>query len=164
MILNDIKKGRISKSRKRVGRGKGSGKGKQSGKGHGGAISRSGHHVRPMFAGVALPLFMKFPKVGFGKRFARDYTTINTEDLGRYASGDTIDAERLLKDKVIKKMPYGLKVLGKGDLSVSLTVKAHAFSKSAEEKITAAGGTVVKVENAPKSGRKAASKAEDNTE
>jgi len=146
VILNDVKKGKLSRPRKRVGRGPSSGHGKTSGRGAKGALSRSGHHTRPMFAGNTLPLFMRFPKRGMGKRFVRASTIINVGDLARYAAGETVDPERLARDGVLKRAPALLKVLGNGNVEVGLTVKAQAFSQSAREKIEAVGGTVEVIE------------------
>lgn len=145
MILNDVKNKRISRSRKRVGRGPGSGHGKTSGRGHKGTKSRTGVHFRPMFAGNMIPFFMKFPKRGMGKRFVRGFAVVNLAQLSRYASGESVDPARLEADRVVKTRGLPLKVLGNGRLETALTVKAHAFSRSAEEKIVAAGGSVVRL-------------------
>ena len=151
MILNNVKVGRIRKAPKRAGRGPSSGLGKTSGRGYKGAKARTGHHLRPMFGGNQVPFFMKFPKRGMGKRFVHAFTVINVSGLARYKAGETVDPERLVKDGVLKTVSGGLKVLGDGKLEAALTVKAHAFSKSAEEKIAAAGGSVVRMEPSPSS-------------
>jgi len=148
VILNDINTGRVRKARKRVGRGPGSGHGKTSGRGSKGAKARTGHHLRPMFAGNSVPFFMRFPKRGMGKRFVRSFAVVNISDLARYKSGETVDPARLKSDGLLKVRGALVKVLGDGRIEAALTVQAHAFSKSAEEKITAAGGTVVRIESA----------------
>ena len=129
------------KKRNRVGRGMSSGSGKTSGRGHKGQKARSGGGVRPGFEGGQNPIFRRLPKRGFHNRNRKEYTIINMEDLNQFAEGTEVTPDLLIEKKVVKKLNDGLKVLGKGDLNVKLTVKAHKFSKSAEEKIQAAGGT-----------------------
>ena len=124
----------------RKGRGPGSGNGKTAGKGHKGQNARSGGGVRPGFEGGQLPLYRKLPKRGFNNKFAVNYAIVNVEDLNRYADGTTVDINLLLADKVIRKAYDGLKVLGNGELSKKITVKAAVFSATAKEKIEAAGG------------------------
>ena len=124
----------------RVGRGTGSGNGKTAGKGHKGQNARSGGGVRPGFEGGQLPLYRKLPKRGFNNKFAVNYAIVNVEDLNRYADGTTVDINVLLADKVIRKAYDGLKVLGNGEISKKITVKAAVFSATAKEKIEAAGG------------------------
>ena len=124
----------------RKGRGPGSGNGKTAGKGHKGQNARSGGGVRPGFEGGQLPLYRKLPKRGFNNKFAVNYAIVNVEDLNRYENGTTVDINTLLADRVIRKAYDGLKVLGNGEISKKLTVKAAVFSATAKEKIEAAGG------------------------
>ena len=124
----------------RKGRGPGSGNGKTAGKGHKGQNARSGGGVRPGFEGGQLPLYRKLPKRGFHNKFAVKYAIVNVEDLNRYENGTTVDINMLLADKVIRKAFDGLKVLGNGEISKKITVKAAVFSATAKEKIEAAGG------------------------
>ena len=142
MRLGELKppKG-ATKSRKRVGRGVGSGMGKTSTRGQDGQNSRSGGGVRPGFEGGQMPLSRRLPKRGFTNIFSKVYVTVNVSDLNRFNDGDVITAESLKEAKVIKKISDGLKVLGNGELKKKLTVKAVKFTKSAKEKIEAAGGS-----------------------
>lgn len=128
--------------RKRLGRGPGSGTGKTSGKGTKGQNARSGGGVRPGFEGGQLPLFQRLPKRGFKNVNRKDYAIINLDDLNAFSAGDVVSPETLLGRNVIKKVLSGVKILGNGQLEKALTVKAHKFSKSAEEAIIKAGGTV----------------------
>jgi len=125
---------------KRVGRGHGSGNGKTAGKGHKGQKARSGGGVRPGFEGGQMPLARRIPKRGFNNIFAEKMTVINVSDLARFKEGTVVDSDLLKAAGVIKKADKGVKVLGKGELNVNLTVKAAAFSASAKEKIEKAGG------------------------
>ena len=129
----------------RKGRGAGSGNGKTAGKGHKGQNARSGGGVRPGFEGGQLPLYRKLPKRGFKNRFATNYVTVNVSDLNVFENGAVVDLEALLAKKIIRKSLDGLKVLGNGELTKNLTVKAAAFSATAKEKITAAGGQAEEV-------------------
>ena len=129
----------------RKGRGAGSGNGKTAGKGHKGQNARSGGGVRPGFEGGQLPLYRKLPKRGFKNRFAINYVTINVSDLNVFENGAVVDLEALLAKKIVRKSLDGLKVLGNGELTKNLTVKAAAFSATAKEKITAAGGQAEEV-------------------
>ena len=124
----------------RKGRGPGSGNGKTAGKGHKGQNARSGGGVRPGFEGGQNPLYRRLPKRGFKNKFAAVYATVNVKDLNKYADGDVIDVTTLLRDRIIRKAYDGLKVLGDGEISKKITVKATIFSASAKEKIEAAGG------------------------
>ena len=125
---------------KRKGRGPGSGLGKTAGRGHKGQRSRSGGGVRPGFEGGQMPLTRRLPKRGFTNIFAKVYTEVNVAQLEVFEP-DTVVTPELLKEKgIIKKINDGVKILGKGDLNKKLTVKAHKFSKAAQEKIEAAGG------------------------
>ncbi len=146
MKLHELKYTEGSKqSRKRVGRGVGSGLGKTSGKGHKGQSSRSGGGVRIGFEGGQTPLHARLPKRGLGfKNFTRkEYAIINLYQLEAFDNGTEITPELLLEKKVIKKLQSGLKILGNGELTKSLTINAHKVSKQALGKIEAAGGKVV---------------------
>lgn len=144
MKLNELSPAPNSKRAvRRLGRGTGSGLGKTSGKGQKGQNSRSGGGVRPGFEGGQMPLLRRLPKVGFTNKFRKVYTTINVDALERYENGTVIDAELLRKDGLIGKLENaGLKVLGNGNLSKNLTVKANKFTESAIEKIKQAGGSI----------------------
>ncbi len=125
----------------RKGRGAGSGNGKTAGKGHKGQNARSGGGVRPGFEGGQLPLYRKLPKRGFNNlRFGKQYTVINVESLNKFNDGDVVDSAALLAAGVVSSVNYGVKVLGEGELTKKLTVKAKVFSASAKEKIEAVGG------------------------
>ena len=129
----------------RRGRGPGSGNGKTAGKGHKGQNARSGGGVRPGFEGGQLPLYRKLPKRGFKNRFAVNYAIVNVADLNRFEDGAVVDLEALLAAKIVRKELDGLKVLGTGELTKKLTVKATVFSATAKEKIEAAGGKTEEV-------------------
>ena len=124
----------------RKGRGAGSGNGKTAGKGHKGQNARSGGGVRPGFEGGQIPLYRRLPKRGFKNRFATHYTTINVDLLNSFDNGAEISLETLLECGKISKANDGLKVLGRGEITKKVTVKASSFSASAKEKIEAAGG------------------------
>ena len=125
----------------RKGRGAGSGNGKTAGKGHKGQNARSGGGVRPGFEGGQLPLYRKLPKRGFNNaRFAKQYTEVNVQSLNRFNDGDVVDSAALLAMGIVKVVVDGIKVLGEGELTKKLTVKAAVFSASAKEKIEAVGG------------------------
>ena len=127
---------------KRLGRGIGSGLGKTSGKGTKGQNSRSGGGVRPGFEGGQMPLIRKLPRRGFNNKiFDKEYNVINVEVLNNFADDTVITVELLKEKNIISKVaPYGLKVLGNGNLDKKLTVKASKFSETAVQKITKAGG------------------------
>ena len=125
---------------KRLGRGTGSGLGKTSGKGHKGAKARSGGGKRPGFEGGQMPLYRRVPKRGFTNVFGTDYATVNVERLEVFEDGDVVDAAALLEKKIIRKELAGVKILGVGELTKKLTVKAAKFSATAKEKIEAVGG------------------------
>lgn len=130
--------------RTRVGRGEGSGKGKTCGRGTKGAKSRSGSKTRPYFEGGQMPLHRRLPKKGFTNIFAKDFEVLNIEKLGSLDAGTEVTAELLLERGLISRIgKNGVKLLGRGELSVALTVNLQKVSKSASEKIVAAGGTVV---------------------
>ena len=141
MKLHELSPSEGSKKKAfRVGRGHGSGNGKTSGKGQKGQKARSGGGVRPGFEGGQMPIYRRLPKRGFTNIFAKKYTSINVEDLNKFDNGTEITAEVLKENGVIKKINEGIVVLGRGDLNKKVTIKAKRFSKSAEEKISAAGG------------------------
>ena len=125
---------------KRVGRGHGSGWGKTAAKGHKGQNARSGGGVRPGFEGGQTRLARRIPKRGFNNIFATKYTAINVSDLEKFVDGTVVDTELLKAAGIIKKENDGVKVLGNGELTKKLTVKATAFSATAKEKIEKAGG------------------------
>lgn len=129
-------------AKKRLGRGVGSGTGKTAGKGTKGQNSRSGGGTRPGFEGGQTPFFKRLPKRGFTNRFRKEYACVNVSELNRYAEGTVVSKELLLKDRLIRKELSGLKILGNGELTVKLAVQADKFTKSASEKIEAAGGSV----------------------
>ncbi|MGG1519920.1 50S ribosomal protein L15 [Paenibacillus oryzisoli] len=127
-------------TRKRVGRGTGSGMGKTSTRGHKGQNARSGGGVRPGFEGGQNPLYRRLPKRGFTNRFRTEYAIVNLEDLNNFAAGTEITPEVLMESGIVKAPKDGIKILGNGEITVKLTVKANKFSQSAIEKIQAAGG------------------------
>ena len=129
----------------RKGRGPGSGNGKTAGKGHKGQNARSGGGVRPGFEGGQFPIYRTHPKRGFKNHFAVNYATVNVETLNCFVDDAVVDLDVLLAAKIIRKPMDGLKVLGKGELTKKLTVKAAAFSATAKEKIEAAGGKAEEV-------------------
>ena len=131
-----------TKEPKRKGRGHATGNGKTAGRGHKGQKARSGGGVRPGFEGGQMPLYRRLPKRGFTNIFAKNYTEINISELERFENGTEVTAELLKEAGVISKVNDGIVVLGRGELTKSLTVKAVRFSKTAEEKITAKGGKV----------------------
>ncbi len=141
MKLNQLSPAKGStKASKRKGRGPGSGLGKTSGRGQKGQKSRSGGGVRPGFEGGQMPLTRRLPKRGFTNIFAKVYNEVNLGQLNIFED-DTIVTPELLKEKgIIKKDNDGIKILGNGELSTKLIVRAHKFSKAAQEKIEAAGG------------------------
>ena len=144
MRINELKpaEGSVSKS-KRLGRGIGSGLGKTSGKGHKGQNARSGGGVRPGFEGGQMPLIRQLPKIGFTNNFRKVYTTINVGELEVLENGTTVTIELLKSKNIISKIePYGLKVLGNGNLTKNLNVQAAKFTDGAVKKITAVGGTI----------------------
>ena len=126
--------------KKRLGRGTSSGTGKTAGRGQKGQKSRSGGGTRLGFEGGQTPLFKRLPKRGFTNFFRKEFATVNISDLNKYENGTVVTPELLLEDKTVRDLKGGLKVLGKGKLEKSLTVKAHKFSVTAQEAIAAAGG------------------------
>lgn len=148
MILDDVHRGiQKKKKRKRVGRGPGSGHGKTAGRGHKGYYSRAGASRRTGFEGGQTPIFRRIAKRGFNNRqFADTVAIVNVSALERaFEDGATICPEALAGKGLASKRCDVIKVLGNGQLTRKFTVKAHRFSKSAEEKITAAGGTVERI-------------------
>jgi large subunit ribosomal protein L15 len=141
MKLNELQNLNAT-ARKRVGRGPGSGTGKTSGKGHKGQNARSGGGVRPGFEGGQLPLFRRLSKRGFNNyEFRTVYATVNVGDLERFEEGTTVTKELLIEVGLVKKELDGIKVLGNGELTKKLTVKADKFSSTAKAKIENVGGT-----------------------
>lgn len=128
------------KERKRVGRGTSSGTGKTSGRGHKGQNARSGGGVRPGFEGGQNPLYRRLPKRGFVNPTRKEYAVVNIEDLNRFAEGTEVTPAFLMENGIVKNAKSGIKILGNGEVTVKLTVKANKFSQSAVEKIEAAGG------------------------
>ena len=146
MKLNELSPAQGStKAAWRKGRGPGSGNGKTAGKGHKGQNARSGGGVRPGFEGGQLPLYRKLPKRGFKNRFAVNYSIVNVAALNKFEDGAVVDLEALIAKKIVRKPLDGLKVLGNGELTKKLTVKATVFSATAKEKIEAAGGKTEEV-------------------
>lgn len=127
-------------TRKRVGRGIGSGTGKTAGKGHKGQNARSGGGVRPGFEGGQNPIYRRLPKRGFNNISRKEYAIVNLTELGKFAAGTEVTPELLFESGIVKNPRDGIKILGNGELSVQLTVKANKFSQSAVDKIQAAGG------------------------
>ncbi len=126
----------------RKGRGHGSGNGKTAGRGHKGQWARSGGGVRVGFEGGQMPLVRRLPKRGFNNIFAKRLEIVNLDALNKFEDGEVIDAQALLAKGILSKCVYGVKVLGNGQLTKKVTVRASAFSASAKEKIEAAGGKV----------------------
>ena len=129
-----------TKEAKRIGRGHGSGNGKTAGKGHKGQKARAGRGIRAGFEGGQMPLQRRVPKRGFNNIFATKFAIVNVSDLEVFESGAVIDTQALQDKGLVKKAYDGVKVLGNGNLSKAVTVKASAFSESAKSKIEAAGG------------------------
>ena len=133
---------------KRIGRGHGSGQGKTAGKGHKGQKARSGGSIRPGFEGGQMPLQRRIPKRGFNNKvFATEYATVNVSELEkRFENGAVVDADALIESGAIKKVLDGVKILGNGELTKKITVKAAKFTAAAKEKIEKAGGTAEVIE------------------
>lgn len=141
MKLNELHPAAGStKERKRVGRGHASGTGKTSGKGHKGQKARSGGGVRPGFEGGQMPLHRRLPKRGFTNIFAREYVEVNLDRLSGFEAGAVVNAESLIAAGVISKAKDGIVIMGRGEIDKALTIQAKRFTKSAAEKIAAAGG------------------------
>ena len=147
------------KTRTRRGRGLGSGLGKTSGRGQKGQNSRSGGGVRTGFEGGQMPLYRRLPKRGFKNIFAKEYAEVNVSSLNRFDDGAVVDPVALIEEGILKNVLDGVRVLGNGELTKKLTVKANGFTKTAVEKIVAAGGKailVVKEKDQEKTAMKAA--------
>jgi len=143
MKLNELSPAPGSqRPRQRVGRGVGSGWGKTAGRGSKGQGSRSGGGVRPGYEGGQMPIHRRLPKRGFTNIFKKNFAIINIRDLAKFDSGSTVDEVELVKIGLIKGTYDGVKLLGQGEIGYPLQIKVNAISKSAQEKISAAGGTV----------------------
>ena len=129
------------KDRNRVGRGLGSGNGKTAGRGMKGQNSRSGG-VRTGFEGGQMPIYRRLPKRGFKNVWAKTFAEVNVESLNRFEDGTTVDPVVLVESGLLKNVQDGIRILGNGELTKKLTVRANGFTKTAEQKITAAGGKV----------------------
>ena len=141
MKLHELSSAEGSKREpKRIGRGHASGQGKTAGKGHKGQKARAGRGMRPGFEGGQMPLQRRVPKRGFNNIFAKEIISINVGSLNVFEDGSVVDYDALLKVGLVKEICDGVKVLGNGKLSKNLNIKVAAFSKSAKEKIEAAGG------------------------
>lgn len=143
MDLEKVKEVSLSrKKRKRIGRGSGSGWGKTSGRGHKGYGQRAGWRAKYAFLGGSMPLFRRLPRVGFTNgKFKKEFAIVNVSELNVFDDGVTVTPKDLLDKRIIRKVLDGVKVLGNGEITKKLTVKANHFSKSAQEKIQNAGGT-----------------------
>ena len=141
MNLHDLKPADGARKKEvRVGRGTGSGRGKTSCRGHKGQKARSGGGVRPGFEGGQMPIYRRLPKRGFKNIWANVYAEVNVETLNRFDDGAEVDAVALIDAGILKNIRDGIRILGNGELTKKLTVKAHGFTKSAVQKIEAAGG------------------------
>ena len=146
MKLNELKPAEGSvKAAWRKGRGPGSGNGKTAGKGHQGQNARSGGGVRTGFEGGQFPIYRQLPKRGFKNYFAKHYAIVNVDALNVFEDGAVVDMQALLAKKIIRKPLDGLKVLGNGELTKKITVKAAVFSATAKAKIEAVGGQAEEV-------------------
>ena len=143
MKLHDLKPAEgATTARKRLGRGVGSGLGKTSGKGHKGAKARSGGGKRPGFEGGQMPLTMRLPKRGFTNKWRVEYATVNVDRLNIFEDGEVVTPVELVESGILKNVQDGVKILGNGEITKKLTVKATKFTATAKEKIEAAGGKV----------------------
>jgi large subunit ribosomal protein L15 len=141
MALNELRPAAGAvRSRKRVGRGPGSGLGKTSGRGEKGQKSRSGFGQREGFEGGQMPLHRRVPKRGFNNKWRKEYAAVNLEKLAIFDAGTIVTPDLLVKRGIVKNLRDGLKVLGEGELTQAITVRAHKFSEGAQKKIAAAGG------------------------
>jgi large subunit ribosomal protein L15 len=146
MELNNIQPAiGATKNRKRIGRGPGSGHGKTACKGHKGQKARSGGSIKAGFEGGQMPMQRRLPKRGFNPLNKKEFALVNLGQLEVFDAGTSIDIEQLLKTGLISKVLDGVKILATGELTKSLTVKAHKFSAAAKEKIIAAGGTIEEI-------------------
>jgi large subunit ribosomal protein L15 len=143
MKINELSPAEGSrKKRKRVGRGPGSGHGKTACRGQKGQNSRSGGGVRPGFEGGQMPLQRRLPKRGFTNQFKKEFAVINVDDLNRFPADTILEPTVFVKAGLVKKMRDGIKLLGKGEVTHPVNLKIHRASKSAVEKVAAAGGKV----------------------
>ena len=141
MNLHDLKPADGARKKEvRVGRGTGSGRGKTSCRGHKGQKARSGGGVRPGFEGGQMPIYRRLPKRGFKNIWAKEYAEVNVETLNRFDDGAEVDAVALVESGILKNVCDGIRILGNGELTKKLTVKAQGFTKTAVQKIEAAGG------------------------
>jgi len=141
MNLSDVKAIPFHrKRRKRVGRGRGSGMGKTSCRGGKGATARSGNETSIQFEGGQTPLYRRLPKRGFNNPFRKQYAIVNVKDLAQFENGTKVDVVKLRESGLVKKLLDGVKILGDGEIKNSITVIANKFTKTAAEKIKAAGG------------------------
>ena len=143
MKLHDLKPAvGATTAPKRLGRGTGSGLGKTSGKGHKGAKARSGGGKRPGFEGGQMPLTMRLPKRGFTNNFRKEFATVNVDRLNIFEDGAVVTPVELIESGILKNVQDGVMILGNGEITKKLTVKATKFTAAAKEKIEAAGGKV----------------------
>ena len=143
MKLHELKPAKgATKERQRKGRGVGSGWGKPAGRGSKGQKARSGPGIRPGWEGGQMPIHRRLPKRGFTNIFKKEFAVVNVSDLDRFDAGNVVDEAALVRTGLLKGRHDGVKLLGQGDISVALTVKLNAISRSAKEKIEAAGGSV----------------------
>lgn len=143
MKLHEMKPAKgATKERKRIGRGVGSGWGKSAGRGNKGHNARSGGGVRPGYEGGQMPLHRRLPKRGFTNIFKKQIVAVNVRDLARFESGTVVDETALVRSGLVKGQRDGVKLLGQGEIAIPLTVKLNAISRTAKEKIEAAGGSV----------------------
>ena len=141
MKLNELKPAEGSRKKEvRVGRGTGSGRGKTSCRGHKGQNARSGGGVRPSFEGGQMPIYRRLPKRGFKNIWAKTFAEVNVETLNRFDDGAEVDAVALVEEGILKNVYDGIRILGNGELKKKLTVRAQGFTKTAVQKIEAAGG------------------------
>jgi large subunit ribosomal protein L15 len=144
-MLGQLKPPQGAKRRpKRVGRGPGTGHGKTACKGHKGQKARSGAPIRPGFEGGQMPLQRRLPKRGFRNIFKKRYALVHIRDLNRFSAGEVVDVEVLRKAGLVKKATDAVKIVGDGELTIALTVRAHAVTEAARKKIEAASGKVEK--------------------
>jgi large subunit ribosomal protein L15 len=143
MRLNDLapEKGQ-RKTRKRVGRGVGSGSGKTAGRGSKGQNARSGGGVRPGYEGGQMPIHRRLPKRGFKNAFKKAFAIVNVQDLNRFDAQSIVDEVALIKSGLVKGDRDGIKMLGKGELQIPVTVRINRISENARQKIEAAGGKI----------------------
>jgi len=141
MKLNELKPAEGSRKKEvRVGRGTGSGRGKTSCRGHKGQNARSGGGVRPGFEGGQMPIYRRLPKRGFKNIWAKQFAEVNVETLNRFDDGAEVDAVALVESGILKNVYDGIRILGNGEITKKLTVRAQGFTKTAVQKIEAAGG------------------------